>query len=96
MTPANGEPAPEAAAEAELPPEEESEVDAFQRKVDDLVFKTDVVILLPFTLAPSRLASKRQLRRGESVVWNVFLREFGGIGEFLFTRERISQLGAQF
>ncbi|KAF8662132.1 hypothetical protein HU200_056325 [Digitaria exilis] len=43
MTPANDAAAPEAVAEAALPAEEESEVDAFQRKVDNLVFKTDVM-----------------------------------------------------
>ncbi|EER87804.1 hypothetical protein BDA96_10G032400 [Sorghum bicolor] len=40
MTPANGAPAP--AAES-VPPEVESEADAFRRQVDDLVSKTDVL-----------------------------------------------------
>ncbi|KAG2604070.1 transcription factor GTE1-like [Panicum virgatum] len=43
MTPANGASAPEAVVEAALPPEVESEADAFQRQVDDLVSKTDVL-----------------------------------------------------
>ncbi|CAL5036580.1 unnamed protein product [Urochloa decumbens] len=43
MTPANGAAAPEAVAEAAPPHEVESEVDAFQRQVDDLVSKTDVL-----------------------------------------------------
>ncbi|OEL36048.1 Transcription factor GTE1 [Dichanthelium oligosanthes] len=43
MTPANGAAAPEAVAEAALPHEVESEADAFQRQVDDLVSKTDVL-----------------------------------------------------
>jgi len=51
MTPANGAAAPEAVAEAALAPEVESEADAFQRQVDDLVAKTDVVT--PPFLAPS-------------------------------------------
>ncbi|CAN6191483.1 unnamed protein product [Urochloa humidicola] len=43
MTPANGAAAPEEVAEAAPPHEVESEVDAFQRQVDDLVSKTDVL-----------------------------------------------------
>jgi hypothetical protein len=41
-------------AEAGLAPEVESEADAFQRQVDDLVSKTDVVI--PLAPPLSRLA----------------------------------------
>jgi hypothetical protein len=51
MTPTNGAAAPEVVAEAALAPEVESEVDAFQRQVDDLVSKTDVVT--PFSSSPS-------------------------------------------
>jgi hypothetical protein len=79
MTPANGAPAP--AAES-VPPEVESEADAFRRQVDDLVSKTDVVILrLP---APSPVSYSdddailvREKRRLECFVWRIW-------GEFVF------------
>ena len=62
MTPANGASAPEAVVEAALPPEVESEADAFQRQVDDLVAKTDVVTPLsapPRPVPPSVEAAIR-------------------------------------
>jgi hypothetical protein len=50
MTPVNA--APAAAEVGGPPPESESEVDAFRRQVDDLVSKTDVVILPFLTSMP--------------------------------------------
>lgn len=76
MTPVNGVPAAaEVAAPPGPPPEAESEVDAFRRQVDDLVSKTDVVILP--CLAPIPCSS-----------WalDIILRSPGNSGSF-FTAE---------
>lgn len=74
MTPANGAPAP--AAEAG-PQEVESEADAFRRQVDDLVSKTDVVILRlpapgPVSYSDDDAILVREKRRLECFVWRIW------------------------